>query len=79
MCTCAWSEPDAVIGKPRSQSTPTTPPWREGREVAEQAAPAAQVRFDALEGLTQPNVRINVPGLARPVGKPADECRTDSG
>ena len=47
--------------------------------MAEQAAPAAQVRFDALEGLTQPNVRINVPGLARPVGKPADECRTDSG
>ena len=29
-CTCTWSKPDAVMGRPNSQSTPITPPRREG-------------------------------------------------
>ena len=45
-------------------------PLREGMELA---ARANVVRLGALAGRTRPNVGVEAPGLARPVGEPAEE------
>ena len=48
-------------------------PARGKREGMKQAARAHGVGLGALADLARPNVGVDVPGLARPVGQPADE------
>ena len=68
-CTCTWSMPAAVIGRPSSDNAA---PARGKREGMGQAARARVVGLGALADLTGPHVGDDVARLPRPVGEPAD-------
>ena len=72
-CTCTWSKPAAVIGRPSSDHA-ASPPRREGSGRGWGRPRGARVvGLGALADLTGPHVGDDVARLPRSVGEPADE------